>query len=128
VAFDAARHCPLREVILTANAEWFDAGEGFFDGEDGNAREEAFQERAKARLLRNLGDDVIHARADRDEQAYHIHAVIMPRATVVMDKPNSKVAVVTATRQMLQPSIHPIIEDYKTAWTCRVLVPPQVLV
>ena len=24
----------------------------------------------------------IHARADRDEQAYHIHAVIMPRTTV----------------------------------------------
>jgi len=111
----STRHGPLREVILTANAEWFDAGEGFFAGEDGNAREEAFQERAKAWLLQNFGDDVIHARADRDEQAYHIHAVIMPRATVVMDKPNSKVAVATATRQMLQPSIHPFIKDYEAA-------------
>ncbi|MCQ0091301.1 hypothetical protein [Roseovarius sp. M141] len=41
-----------------------------------------------------------------DEQAYHIHAVIMPRATV------QKYGVECS---VLQPSIHPLIKDYEAA-------------
>lgn len=100
------RHGPMREVILTANREWFESDLGDFFGEDANAREQAFEERAVAWLRANFGDDVIHARADRDEAAYHIHAVIMPRAVVEING---------STRRMLQPSIHPLIKDYEAA-------------
>jgi hypothetical protein len=109
------RHGPMREVILTANREYFDADLGDFFGEGGNSREQAFEERAVAWLRENFGDDVIHARADRDEAAYHIHAVIMPRATVEIAKPKAKTKVATTTRRMLQPSIHPLIENYEAA-------------
>lgn len=73
------RHGPLREVILTANKDWFDAIE-FDDNDDIDfeAREKLFEERAVAWLQETFGDDVIHARADLDETTYHIHAVIAP--------------------------------------------------
>ncbi|QIE41612.1 hypothetical protein G5B39_06370 [Rhodobacteraceae bacterium SC52] len=73
----------------------------FFGGAE-NIREVAFGERAKEWLRTNFGDDVIHARADRDEAAYHIHAVIMPRATVKIAKPNAKIKVVTAARHRIE--------------------------
>tara|TARA_R110002110_G_scaffold415792_1_gene656115 strand:- start:1700 stop:2929 length:1230 start_codon:yes stop_codon:yes gene_type:complete len=101
----ASRHGPLREVLLTANKDWFDetaSSDELFN----TAREEQFEERAVAWLKENFGDDVIHARADTDEQAYHIHAVIMPRANV------HKYGVEC---QVLQPSVHPLIKDYEAA-------------
>ena len=101
----ASRYGPLREVLLTANKDWFDetvSSDELFN----TAREEQFEERAVAWLKENFGDDVIHARADTDEQAYHIHAVIMPRATV------HKYGVEC---QVLQPSVHPLIRDYEAA-------------
>lgn len=101
----ASRHGPLREVLLTANKDWFDETQGN-DELFNTAREEQFEEHAVAWLKENFGDDVIHARADTDEQAYHIHAVIMPRATV------HKYGVEC---HMLQPSIHPLIKDYEAA-------------
>lgn len=100
------RHGPMRELILTANREWFDEDLSGFFGEDENPREEAFETRAIAWLRANFGDDVIHARADRDEAAYHIHAVILPRATVDING---------TKRRMLQPSKHPLIKDYEAA-------------
>ena len=87
------RHGPMREVILTANRKWFDT-----IGAKGEAQ---FEERAVVWLRENFGDDVVHARADLDEQAYHIHAVILPRAI------DSK------GRQVLQPSKHPLIRSYE---------------
>lgn len=101
----ASRHGPLREVILTVNKEWFE------QTDDPNAlfstkNEQDFEDRAVAWLQQNFGDDVIHARADLDEEAYHIHAVIMPRATV------NKYGVEC---RVLQPSIHPLIKDYEEA-------------
>ena len=101
----ASRHGPLREVLLTANKDWF---EGTLSNDElfNTAREEQFEEHAVAWLKENFGDDVIHARADTDEQAYHIHAVIMPRATV------HKYGVEC---HMLQPSIHPLIKNYEAA-------------
>jgi hypothetical protein len=101
----ASRHGPLREVILTANKEWFEetqSNDELFNTD----REEQFEKHAVAWLKENFGDDVIHARADTDEQAYHIHAVIMPRATV------HKYGVEC---HVLQPSIHPLIKNYEAA-------------
>lgn len=109
------RHGPIREVILTVNKNWFEGDLSAFFGETENRREKEFGELAVAWLKDSFGDDVIHARADRDEAAYHIHAVIMPRATVEIAKPKAKVSTATATRRMLQPSIHPLIENYEAA-------------
>lgn len=111
----STRHGPMREVILTVNKDWFDSDLSEFWGEGENQREKEFGDQAKAWLIENFGDDVIHARADRDEAAYHIHAVIMPRATVEIAKPGAKVKTASATRRMLQPSVHPLIKDYEAA-------------
>jgi hypothetical protein len=101
----ASRHGPLREVLLTANKDWFEETQGN-DELFNTAREEQFEEHAIAWLKENFGDDVIHARADTDEQTYHIHAVIMPRAI------EHKYGVAC---DVLQPSIHPLIKDYEAA-------------
>jgi len=100
-----SRHGPLREVLLTANKEWFEETEDSAELFN-TVREKQFEERAVAWLKANFEDDVIHARADTDEQAYHIHAVIMPRATV------HKYGVDCC---VLQPSIHPLIKNYEAA-------------
>ncbi|QPZ92325.1 plasmid recombination protein [Thioclava electrotropha] len=99
----ATRHGPLREIILTVNKEWFDKDLTEFFGESGPTREMQFETRAKQWLLTNFGDDCVHARADLDETAYHIHAVIIPRA------------VTTDGRRMLQPAVHPMIRSYEKA-------------
>ena len=99
----ATRHGPMREIILTANREWFDDDLTGFLGENGPTREEQFQALAVAWLTEHFGADCVHARADRDEEAYHIHAVILPRATT------------KDGRRMLQPSVHPMIRDYEKA-------------
>jgi hypothetical protein len=44
-------------------------------------------------------DDVIHARADLDEAAYHIHAIVMPRATVEMTRTPRKSGKETGERR-----------------------------
>ncbi|WP_281985116.1 plasmid recombination protein [Thalassorhabdomicrobium marinisediminis] len=101
----ASRHGPMRELILTANKEWFEHTESS-DEMFNTAREQQFEERAVAWLKDNFGDNVIHARADTDEQAYHIHAVIMPRATVRKYGTECRV---------LQPSANALIRDYEKA-------------
>ncbi len=101
----ASRHGPMRELILTANKEWFEHTESS-DEMFNTAREQQFEERAVAWFKNNFGDDVIHARADTDEQAYHIHAVIMPRATVRKYGTECRV---------LQPSAQALIRDYEKA-------------
>jgi len=111
------KHGPLREVILTANAEYFDSDPLSIFGEDDNGTEEQFEDRAVNWLRREFGDDVIHARADLDEKAYHIHAIIMPRATVEMTRTNKKTGEkrVIATRKMLQPAKFDILRYYELA-------------
>ncbi|SLN69276.1 Plasmid recombination enzyme [Roseivivax jejudonensis] len=127
----ATRHGPLREIILTANRKWFEqplaegesereeAGLGpvdidsLLDEDDGpiagrpldskERREKLFEARAVSWLRQHFGDDVVHARADLDEESYHIHAIIVPRATT------------KDGRRMLQPSKHPMIKDYEAA-------------
>ena len=99
----ATRHGPLREVILTVNRKWFEDDIWSFIGFEGNEREEQFEKLGVAWLEHHFGDDVVHARADRDEAAYHIHAVIVPRA------------VTKDGRRMLQPSKHEMIRNYEKA-------------
>ncbi len=116
--YRASRHGPMREVILTANKEWFDDDISVFLGEAGqNPREVAFEERAVAWLKHHFKADVIHARADRDESAYHIHAVIMPRVTDVMMRTCKKTGEKKeiARRRKLQPSKFPMIRNYEKA-------------
>lgn len=93
------RHGPMREIILTANKEWFQQADDPF----GADRTEQFETLAVGWLTEHFDGDVVHARADLDEEAYHIHAVVFPRA------------VTKDGRRMLQPSKHPMIKDYEAA-------------
>ncbi|MGG7644779.1 plasmid recombination protein [Rhodovulum sp. YNF3179] len=112
------RHGPMRELILTANKEWFEEDLSVFFGEaTTNQRVAEFERLAVDWLRETFGEDVIHARADLDEEAYHIHAVIMPRETVEMkrtDKATGEKKVI-ARRKMLQPSKFDVIRDYELA-------------
>lgn len=99
----ATRHGPMREVILTANRDWFDALPTAAARE---ARAQAFEDAARDWLLENFGEDVVHARADLDEQAFHIHAVIVPKVQVELNG---------TKRWMLQPSKHDLIKNYEAA-------------
>jgi hypothetical protein len=94
------RHGPLREVILTGNKEWFESAR---TSEAKAEREHQFERLAIDWLTEHFGDDVVHARADLDEEAYHIHAIIVPRSKT------------SDGRLMLQPSKHPMIKDYEAA-------------
>ncbi|WP_121631990.1 hypothetical protein [Tropicibacter alexandrii] len=75
----ASQHGPMRELILTANAEWFnEAGDqatwrGMLAK---RRREKDFEKCAVGWMKHTFGDDLVHARCDRDDKAYHIHAVI----------------------------------------------------
>lgn len=113
------RHGPMREVILTVNKAWFDADPAavFGEGVEHNQRIADFERLSIAWLKETFVDDVIHARADLDEEAYHIHAVIMPRVQVEMTRTDKKTGEkkVIATRLMLQPSKFDVIEDYEHA-------------
>ncbi|SOH95677.1 hypothetical protein SAMN06273572_11520 [Monaibacterium marinum] len=104
---------------MTANKKWFDADPTavFSEGVEQHQRISDFEERSIAWLKDAFGDDVIHARADLDEEAYHIHAVIMPRVQVEMTRTDKKTGEkkVIATRQMLQPSKFDVIKEYEHA-------------
>ncbi len=111
-AWRPTRQGPLREVILTANREWFEDEIAKFLGE---SREADFEACAIKWLRDAFGDDVVHSRCDRDETAYHIHAVVVPETIVEMTRTNKKTGEckVIATRRMLQPSKHKVIENYE---------------
>ena len=104
----ASKGGPLREVILTASKDWFEAPDApSMFGQPVAEREFEFQAKAVEWLKRNFGDDVIHARADHDERTCHIHAIILPREVKKSQR--------RGTQRMLQPSVHPLIEDYEKA-------------
>ena len=99
--WSATKHGPMRELVLTANKKWFAEEDG--DPRDASYvnRERRFEDRAVGWLRETFGQDCIHARADLDEEAYHIHAVILPRT-------------VTKTgRRKLRPSVHEVIRSYE---------------
>ncbi|MCV2879062.1 plasmid recombination protein [Sedimentimonas flavescens] len=101
----ASTHGPLREVILTAHHEWFDTA-SVFDGRSKRERERAFERCALGWLRENFGEALVHARADEDESAYHIHAVLMP----IVEKGEG-----LAARRMIEPSSNPLINNYEAA-------------
>ncbi|MCD1628247.1 plasmid recombination protein [Seohaeicola saemankumensis] len=115
----ATAHGPMRELILTVNRDWFDADTAaiFDEGDENNQRIQDFQRLSLAWLKHEFGDDVVYARADHDEAAFHIHAVILPRVDVEMTRTDKKTGEkkVIATRKMLQPSKFEIIQDYEKA-------------
>jgi hypothetical protein len=86
---------PLREVILTANRLWFEGTDSLeFLRKD--TRSERFERHAVEWLSSRFGDAVVHARADHDETAYHIHAIIAPW----VDKTSER----RGRQRLLQPS------------------------
>jgi hypothetical protein len=96
----ASEHGPMREMILTANKDFFGNDLSSFFGE-ADGLEQQFEEVALAWLKQTFGDDLVHARADLDETCYHIHAVILP---IEAGKDG---------RRMVQPSKHAVIADYE---------------
>lgn len=101
-----SKHGPMREVIITAHADWFAAAgdQSTWRGMMAKRRREKhFEDLAIGWLTYNFGEDVVHARADRDEKTYHIHAVILPRGE---DQHG---------RSMLIPSKHDAIRSYEHA-------------
>lgn len=96
----ASEHGPMREMILTANKDFFASDIDSFFGMS-NGIEQQFEEVALAWLKQTFGDDLVHARADLDETCYHIHAVILPIETG------------KDGRRMVQPSKHAVIADYE---------------
>ncbi|WP_283425484.1 hypothetical protein [Shimia sagamensis] len=106
----ASKGGPLREVILTANKDWFAEAEEsdvLFSEDEKRAKEEQFKAHAVKWLKARFEADVIHAHADHDEMACHVHAVIMPR--------HEKKSARRGTQQTLQPSSHPLLESYEDA-------------
>ncbi|HQU70589.1 MAG TPA: plasmid recombination protein [Albidovulum sp.] len=101
--FRPSRHGPMREIILTAHQDWFAAASDA-NGDDPSDLERQFEETAVTWLTDTFGGDVVHARADRDESAYHIHAVILPRVETMVNG---------APRKLLQPSKFEVIQDYE---------------
>lgn len=114
-----SKHGPMRELILTVNKDWFNADPAavFDEGDENNQRIQDFERLGLDWLRHEFGDDVVYARADHDEAAYHIHAVILPRVEIEMTRTDKKTGEkrVIATRRMLQPSKFEIIKDYEKA-------------
>lgn len=108
------RHGPLREIILTANREYFEDEMAQFLGED---RERDFTTCAENWLRKEFKGDIVHARFDRDETAFHIHAVLLPIERVEMTRTEKTTGEkkVIAVRHMLQPSKHALVKDYEKA-------------
>lgn len=101
---------PLREFVITAHHEWFEAlGESntLRDITDPEEREMRFEALALDWLKSRFGDQVVHARAHRDETAYHIHGVI----ACWTEKHSRR----SGRQKLLQPSSHPLLKDYEKA-------------
>ena len=101
---------PLREVILTANKDWFEETSemgALFDVNERAEREDQFKAHAVEWLKSRFGDAVIHAHADHDETTCHIHAIIMPR--------HEKTSARRGTQRLLQPSAYPLLKNYEDA-------------
>lgn len=83
----------------------------------GENREAEFQACAETWLRKEFKGDIIHARVDRDETAFHVHAVLLPVERVEMTRTDKKTgeSKVIAVRHMLQPSKHDLVKDYEQA-------------
>ena len=98
---------PLREVILTANREWFNETNDLDVLIGGPSREQRFEDCALDWLKKNFGEAVVFARADHDEMAYQIHAVIAPW--------HEKTSARRGKQRLLQPTAYPLLQSYEKA-------------
>jgi hypothetical protein len=96
---------PLREVVLTANKDFFTA-KGFeevmlWDDE----KVAQFEEVGCAFLKENFGDALVYLRLDLDEDAPHLHGIIAPF--------HEKTSKGRGRQQLLQPSAYPLLQNYE---------------
>lgn len=107
----ASKNGPLREVIITANKEWFDEFDdpSLLINSKRSKREDEFVETAVDWLLTRFGDAVITARADFDETAPHIHAIIAPWS----EKSTKR----RGRQRLLVPTAYKPLKSYELAQT-----------
>ena len=101
---------PLREVILTVNAQWFEETDD--QSLDKNfieefKREDQFVDHGINWLNDRFGGAVITARADFDETAVHIHALIAPWAERTSKR--------RGRQKLLVPNSMPLLASYELA-------------
>lgn len=103
----ASKEGPIREAVLTANADFF-IDEGFGDLGFWNEEKVAkFKERGEAFFAEHFPGQVAHLRLDRDEGAPHFHAVIVPW--------HEKTSARRGTQRMIQPSSNALLKNYERA-------------
>ncbi|SNT40025.1 hypothetical protein SAMN05421763_11460 [[Luteovulum] sphaeroides subsp. megalophilum] len=108
--WNATEAGPLREVILTVNKDWFETPSDpskLFDNAEKERREADFTAHACEWLTSRFGDMVVTARADHDETALHLHAIIVPW----VEKTSGR----RGTQRLIQPTSHPLIASYEAA-------------
>ncbi|ABA81572.1 hypothetical protein GQF56_23300 [Rhodobacter sphaeroides] len=108
--WNATEAGPLREVILTVNKDWFETPSDpskLFDTAEKERREADFTAHACEWLTSRFGDMVVTARADHDETALHLHAIIVPW----VEKTSGR----RGTQRLIQPTSHPLIASYEAA-------------
>jgi hypothetical protein len=93
---------PMREGVLTANAKFF---EGDVPGFPCPKKVAAFRVCAKKFLVDNYGAACVAAWEDQDEEAFHIHFIVVP--LVETESKNS------GKQRMLVPSAIPIVKSYE---------------
>lgn len=98
------RSGPLREGILTVNAEWFGGAGGRAWDPD---RVRAFKTMGLGFLAAHFSNCCVHARIDHDEDAMHFHFVLAQW--------NVKYSENRGEQKLLQPSSHPLLADYELA-------------
>lgn len=108
--WNATEAGPLREVILTVNKDWFETPSDpskLFDTAEKERREADFTAHACEWLTSRFGDMVVTARADHDETALHLHAILVPW----VEKTSGR----RGTQRLIQPTSHPLIASYEAA-------------
>ena len=97
---------PLRELVLSANAEYFQAEDGK-PGHWNKKKVRDFYNKAVAFLKKEWGPALRYARLDLDEEAPHIHAVAAPWVETTTKG--------GAVQRMLTPRRHKGAEDAEKA-------------
>lgn len=100
----SSKEGPLREGILSVNAEWF-GGAGYANWDPEKVA--AFREQSLSFLRTHFGAAIVHARIDCDEEALHLHFIIAPWHT--------KTSANRGAQKLLQPSSQPLLKDYEHA-------------
>lgn len=102
-----AKTGPLREIILTANKDYFDGDEAdVILGE--TTRKELFEASARAFIEEHFAEEeILFFGTHDDEEAFHIHAIVAPWS--------EKTTKTTGLQKTLKPSGNKLIQDYEKA-------------